>query len=92
LIQIKDLIRLEVKEAYLSLREAEKNFTVADQSIKQAEENFRISEFRYREQVATSLEVLDAQTLLTQAKNNIFQALYAYNLAHSRLMRAMGTW
>jgi len=92
LIQIKDLIQLEVKEAYLSLREAEKNIGVAEKSIQQAEENFRISQDRYREQVTTSLEVLDAQTLLAQAKNNLYQALYAYNLAQSRLQRATGSW
>jgi outer membrane protein len=92
LTQIKDLIRLEVKEAYLSLREAEKNIGVAEKSIQQAEENFRISQVRYREQVSTSLEVLDAQTLLSQAKNNNYQALYAYNLAQSRLVRARGGW
>ncbi len=92
LIQIKDLVRLEVKEAYLSLREAEKNIGVAEKSIEQAEENFRISQVRYQEQVATSLEVLDAQTLLSQAKNNTYQALYNYNLALSRLTKAMGTW
>ena len=92
LTQIKDLIRLEVKEAYLSLREAEKNIGVAEKTIEQAEENFRISQVRYREQVTTSLEVLDAQTLLAQAKNNAYQALYAYNLAQSRLTRAIGSW
>jgi outer membrane protein len=92
LTQIKDLIRLEVKEAYLSLREAEKNIGVAEKTIEQAEENFRISEVRYREQVTTSLEVMDAQTLLAQAKNNAYQALYAYNLAQSRLTRAKGSW
>jgi outer membrane protein len=92
LVQIKDLIGLEVKEAYLSLREAEKNIKLAEKSIQQAEENFRISQVRYREQVTSSLEVLDAQTLLSQAKNNTYQALYAYNLAQSRLLKAMGTW
>lgn len=92
LIQIKDLIRLEVKEAYLYLEEGEKNIGVAEKSIQQAEENFRISQVRYREQVATSLEVLDAQTLLAQAKNNYYQALYAFNLANARLMKAMGNW
>ncbi len=64
LVQIKDLVRLEVKEAYLALREAEKNIAVAEKTIKQAEENFRINKIRYQEQVSTSLEVLDAQTLL----------------------------
>jgi len=92
LTQIKDLIRLEVKEAYLYLRESEKNIQVAEKTIRQAEENFRINQVRYREQVTTSLEVLDAQTLLTQAKNNTYQALYTYNLAHSRLLKAMGNW
>lgn len=92
LTQVKDLISLEVKEAFLSLREAEKNIAVAEKSIVQAEENFRISQVRYREQATTSLEVLDAQTLLAQAKNNLYQALYAYNLSHSRLLRAMGSW
>jgi outer membrane protein TolC len=92
LIQIQDLVRLEVKEAFTTLKESEKNIAVAEKAIQQAEENFRISEVRYREQVATSLEVIDAQTLLVQAKNNYNQALYAYNLAQSRLVRAMGNW
>lgn len=92
LTQIKDYILLEVKEAYLSLRESEKNIQVAEKAIQQAEENFRINQLRYREQVTTSLEVLDAQTLLAQAKNNTYQALYAYNLSHSRLLKAMGNW
>jgi outer membrane protein len=92
LVQIKDLVRLEVKEAYISLREAEKNIGVAEKSIEQAEENFRINQVRYREQVTTSLEVLDAQTLLAQAKKNNYLSLYVYNLAQSRLTRAMGSW
>ncbi len=92
LTQIKDLVRLEVKEAHIGLQESEKNIAVAEKAIQQAEENYRISELRYKEQVATSLEVLDAQTLLTQAKNNFYQALYAYNLAQARLTRATGGW
>jgi outer membrane protein TolC len=92
LTQIKDLVRLEVKEAFIGLKESEKNIAVAEKAIQQAEENYRISELRYKEQVATSLEVLDAQTLLTQAKNNFYQALYAYNLAQARLTRATGGW
>lgn len=92
LVQIKDAIRLEVKEAFLYLRDSEKNIQVAEKTIQQAEENFRINQVRYREQVTTSLEVLDAQTLLAQAKNNYYQALYVYNLAHSRLIKAMGYW
>ncbi len=85
-----DDIKLQIKEAFLKLKEAEKNISVAQKSIEQAEEGFRMSEERYKEQVATSIEVLDAQTLLTQARTNYYNALSDYNLAKARLERAMG--
>jgi outer membrane protein len=87
---VKDNIKLEVKEAYLSLREAEKNIQVAKTAVVQAEENFRMNEERYKQQVATSTDVLDAQTLLTQARTNYFNALSDHNIAWARLERAMG--
>jgi outer membrane protein len=90
LTEIKDNIQLEVKEAYLSLREAEKNIQVAKKAVVQAEENFRMNEERYKQQVATSTDVLDALTLLTQARTNYFNALSEHNTAWARLERAMG--
>ncbi len=68
--ELKDRIKLEVKQAHLSLQEAEKNLPVAQKAIEQAAENLRINQARYQEQVATSTEVLDAQTLLVQAQTN----------------------
>jgi len=88
--EIKDNIQLEVKDAYLSLREAEKNIQVAKTAVVQAEENFRMNEERYKQQVATATDVLDAQTLLTQARTNYFNALSEHNIAWARLERAMG--
>ncbi|TET95718.1 MAG: TolC family protein, partial [Desulfobacteraceae bacterium] len=77
--EIKDNIQLEVKGAYLSLREAEKNIQVAKKAVVQAEENFRMNEERYKQQVATSTDVLNALTLLTQARTNYFNALSEHN-------------
>jgi len=88
--ELKDNIRLEVKDAYLLLREAEKNIQVTRTAIAQAEENFRINEERYKQQVATSTDVLDAQTLLTRARSNYFNALSDYNISWAKLERAMG--
>jgi outer membrane protein TolC len=88
--EIKDNIQLEVKGAYLSLREAEKNIQVAKKAVVQAEENFRMNEERYKQQVATSTDVLNALTLLTQARTNYFNALSEHNIAWARLERAMG--
>ncbi|OGP67244.1 MAG: hypothetical protein A2031_04315 [Deltaproteobacteria bacterium RBG_19FT_COMBO_43_11] len=89
--ELNDQITLEIKNAYLLLQEAEHQITVSEKVIEQAEENFRISEERYKERVATTTEVLDAQTLLTRAKSQYANALGDYNINYARLQRAMGT-
>jgi len=90
LSNVRDQITLELKSAYLLLREAEKQVLVSKRAIEQAEENFRINQERYREQVATSTDVLDAQTLLTKAKSDYYNALGDYNISQAKLERAMG--
>lgn len=89
-VQVEDGISLEVKDAHLRLTEARDKIDVAKLAIEQAEENFRINQERFKEQVATATDVLDAQTLLTEAKSNYFNALSDYNIARARLDRAMG--
>jgi outer membrane protein len=88
--ELNDQIILEIKNAYLMLQETESQIIVWQKVIEQAEENFRISEERYKERVATSTEVLDAQTLLTKAKSEYANALGDYNVNSARLQRAMG--
>jgi outer membrane protein TolC len=87
---IKDQVALEVKNAWLALHEAEKQVAVTKKSIEQADENFRVSKERYQEHVGTSTDVVDAQTLLTKAKTDYFNALSDYNISIARLERAMG--
>ena len=90
LSNIRDQIALEVKNAFLLLHEAEKQVQVTKKAIEQAEENFRINKERYREQVGTSTDVIDAQTLLTKARADHFNALGDLNIHQARLERAMG--
>ncbi len=87
---VQDRTALEVKSAYLDLREAEKRISVSRKAIEQAEENFRIYGERFREHIASSIDVIDAQTLLTRAKSDYTNALSDYNIAYARLERAMG--
>jgi outer membrane protein TolC len=89
--ELNDQITLEIKNAYLILEETGSQIIVWQKVIEQAEENFRISEERYKERVATSTEVLDAQTLLTKAKSEYANALGDYNVNYAKLQRAMGT-
>jgi len=88
---VRDQVALDLKNAWLAAHEAEKQIQVAKTAITQAEENFRISKERYKEQVGTSTDVLDAQTLLTRTKSDYFTALGDYNISLARLERAMGT-
>jgi outer membrane protein len=85
-----DSITLEVKNDYLNMQVAEKNINTAEKSIEQAEENLRMNEERYKYQVATQTDVVNAVTLLAQAKTNYYGALSDFNVAKSQLERAMG--
>jgi outer membrane protein TolC len=89
---IEDGIKLQLKQAILNLKEAEEKIPTAQKAVEQAEENLRVSEERYKAQVTTSTEVLDAQTLLSQARMNYYNALYDHNLARAGLLRAIGEY
>jgi outer membrane protein len=88
--ELSDQIIMEIKNAYLLLQESESQIAVSRKVIEQTEENYRISEERYKERVARSTEVLDARTLLTRAQAAYANALGDYNIAYTRLQRAMG--
>ena len=87
---VEDRIRFQVKKAFQDLQTAHHNITVAKTGVEQATENLEISQERYKEQVATITEVLDAQTRLTQARTSHTNVLNDYNVAMATLYRAMG--
>jgi outer membrane protein len=90
LANAKDQVALEVKNAWLAVKEAEKLIAVTRTSIEQAEENYRITQERYREQVSRMTDVLDALTLLTYARASYSNALSDYQISLAGLERAMG--
>ena len=72
------------------MEQAEKNIATVKKAIEQAEENLRMNKERYKEQVATSTDVLDAQTLFSRTKTNYYNALSAFNIFKAELYRSMG--
>jgi outer membrane protein TolC len=90
LMNARDQVTLEVKNAYIVVKEAEKQIPVTKKAIEQAQENYRINRERYQEQVATSTDVLDAQTVLTRARSDYANALGLYHISQARLERVMG--
>jgi len=88
--EILDNIDLDVKTAFLRTKEGEKNIITVEKAIEQAKENFRINQERFKEQVATTTDVLDAQTLLSDTMTNYFNALYDFKISKATLFRTMG--
>ncbi len=89
--QLDDQVVLQVKEAYLRLRDADNTIATARAAVAAAKENYRITQERYKEQLTTNTELLDAQNLLTRAQNDLTGALTSFNVALASLRRAMGT-
>ena len=89
---VEDGIRLQVKQSMLDLDSAAKNIPVTQKGVESGEENLRVNAERYKAQVSTITDLLDAQTLLARARLDYYRALYDHNLAKARLERALGNY
>ena len=85
-----DAVLLAVQKAYLNLRAAEQTIQSTQTAVAQGQESFRIATLRYRAGVGTNLDVLDAETKLTTARNNYVEALYNYNISIAALEQLTG--
>jgi len=87
---LKEGIEMEVRTSCLQLEEAKKIVESQKENIAQAEEALSIVEERYKQGLATSLEVMDTQLALTQARTNWFQSLSDYLITKAKLEKAIG--
>jgi outer membrane protein len=83
-------IRLEAEQAYLSLNEAIDRISVTEKSVVQAKENYDLASGRYQVGVGQPLEINDAEVLLANARANHINALYDYKVAEARIEKTMG--
>ena len=82
--------QLEIATARNDATNAMERIRVSEAAIRQSSENLRINRERYQERVGTATEVLDAQSLSTQAKTEHYRALYDYQVAVAHLQNALG--
>jgi len=87
---VRDLAILEIKQAYIKILQARANMTTASAVLSSGEENLRVVQARFDQQMATSFDVLKAQTLLTQAETNVISSTADYATARAELDNAMG--
>ena len=87
-------VEIEVRTQYSNFIEATEILESQKKVREEAEEALRLAMARNKAGTGTQLDVLSAQTALTQARSTTVQALHDYDAARARLERAMGlkTW
>jgi outer membrane protein TolC len=89
--KVEDQVRSEAREAFVNAETAREALGVARTAVEQAEENYRIVSKKFEANAATSFDVVDAESLLTQARGQVETGLYDYLIARAALERATGT-
>ncbi len=90
LAQLNEAIEIEVYQTYFNYNKSKDKIIVSRKAVEQAEENYRITKEKYDVQLATSSELVDAQTYLLSAKTNLSQSLSEYELLKVKLDRSIG--
>jgi outer membrane protein len=90
LADLEQQIYTEVATAFRDVQETYRDIAVAERSITRSEENLRIQREKFNSGRATSQEVLESTTLLSQSRFDYISALYSYNNALSELHRVRG--
>jgi hypothetical protein len=83
--QVEQLSSLDARLAITQFEQAEAGFAASAGTAEQAARAFGIAEVRFREGVATSVELADARLLLQQAQANAAQAARDREVARLRL-------
>jgi outer membrane protein len=89
--QLRQEVIYEVQSRLLDLDNAQKRIAVARKGLEQAAEAYRVAAARYKSQVGTSIDVLDAQARLTDAEASLTNAQGDYLSALAALYAAIGT-
>ena len=83
-------VELQVRTAYSIFIEAREVLDSQEKIQEQAEEALRLARARADAGTGTQLDVLNAETLLTQSRTTRIVALHDYSVARARLERAIG--
>jgi outer membrane protein len=83
-------VDIELQGAYLDLQTQKGILKFLGDQLIYAEDNYNAVIRQFNNGLATSLDVMDANSLLLTAEKNVAEALYNYQLAYLRLKRSSG--
>ncbi|MGO9570724.1 MAG: TolC family protein [Desulfomonilaceae bacterium] len=88
--QVVEQVVEEVKLAYVAMKRSESDIQNNRKAVAFRRENFRVNQRSYEEQVATYIEVLDAQRQLSLSEGDYIMSLVGYLINRAVLERKMG--
>jgi outer membrane protein TolC len=83
-------LALEVKAAYLNLKQEEEIFKFQEDNRRTAEEAFKLAEEQYKSGLITNLEYMDTQVALLGAKTEHLSSLSRYLIAKAKIAQLTG--
>jgi outer membrane protein TolC len=86
----KQQIRAEVTSTMAQLDAAASAISVAEQAIASAQEAYRVTDAQLKAGTATTTDLLEAQSALTQARLNYLRAQYELAISRVNLRRTLG--
>jgi len=86
-----EAISQEVRQAMANLTDASQRLDSATKQVQYSDENLRLARLRYQAGEGILLQVTDAETQLTQARNQEVGARYDYLSSYSQLQHALGS-
>jgi outer membrane protein len=91
LLELENAISYKVYEAYLSVNEAAKNVELSQAALKDAAEGRRLVTSRYENSLSPLVDLLDAQTMLDNARAGAVAKENEYRLSLANLSYESGT-
>jgi outer membrane protein len=83
-------IMREVQQAYADVKRYERDISTTRQAVEFSRENFQANRELYQGQLATYLEILTAQTQLSNAQREYYRTLMQHRISRAVLERQMG--
>ena len=87
-----ELLLLQIQKTWNDLDEAYKQIDVASETIKQAEENLRINSENYRGGIVNISDMLEAQTMLQQVRDQHTDAQVNYKVKLVTYLQVTGRY
>lgn len=75
---MENILKIQLDSLFMQINESREIIEAADETIKQAEEGYKIAKTNYVNGLIQSIDLMDAEIMLAQAKMNYLNAMYNY--------------